>query len=123
MTDFCLTAQHTDGDLAVANLAGEIDYATAPHLRAQALALIEQGHRRLILDLQAVTYCDSSGFNALVGISRCAEIAHGSLALSSVPGRIQRLLELTGLDVLMPVYPTTADARIAHTSSQDTADT
>ncbi|MFC9471846.1 STAS domain-containing protein [Nocardia sp. NPDC056952] len=123
MTDFCLTTQHTDGDLAVANIAGEIDHATAPHLRAQALALIEQGHRHLILDLQAVTYCDSSGFNALVGISRCAEIANGSLALSTVPGRIQRLLELTGLDVLMPAYPTTADARTAHTSSQDTANT
>ncbi|MFE6483049.1 STAS domain-containing protein [Streptomyces sp. NPDC057757] len=121
MTDFRLTAQHTDGDLALAHITGELDVATAPHLRAQALALIEQGHRHLILDLAAVTFCDSSGFNALVGIYRCAKTADGTLVLAAVPDRLERLLDLTGLSTLLPAHPTAAHALVAHTRTHDTA--
>ncbi|MEU9234488.1 STAS domain-containing protein [Streptomyces subrutilus] len=121
MTDFRLTAQHTDGDLALAHVAGQLDIDTAPHLRTQALDLIEQGHRHLILDLQAVTFCDSSGFNALVGIFRCAKAADGTLVLAAVPDRLQRMLNLTGLSALLPAHPTAAHALTAHTPSQNTA--
>lgn len=121
MTDFRLTAQHTDGDLALAHVAGDLDIAAAPHLRAQALALIDQGHRHLILDLAAVTFCDSSGFNALIGILRCAKEADGTLVLSAVPDRLERLLDLTSLSTLLPAHPTAAHALVAHTPSQDTA--
>lgn len=121
MTDFRLTTQHTDGDLALAHVAGDLDIATAPHLRAQALALIEQGHRHLILDLAAVTFCDSSGFSALVGIFRCAKTADGSLVLAAVPDRLERMLDLTGLTAMLPAHPTAAHALDAHKRSQDTA--
>ncbi|MGW5852513.1 STAS domain-containing protein [Streptomyces sp. NPDC055254] len=121
MTDFRLTAQHTDGDLALAHIAGDLDIDTAPHLRTQALALIEQGHRHLILDLQDLTFCDSSGFNALVGILRCAKTADGTLVLAAVPDRLERMLDLTGLSALLPAHPTAAHALTAHTPSQNTA--
>ncbi|WP_395577288.1 STAS domain-containing protein [Streptomyces sp. BK79] len=120
MTDFHLTPQHTDHDLALAHVTGDLDIATAPDLRSQALALIEQGHRHLILGLADVTFCDSSGFNALVGIFRCAKAADGSLSLATVPDRLERLLSLTGLSTLLPAYPTAAEA-LAATRSPDTA--
>ncbi|MFV0132852.1 STAS domain-containing protein [Streptomyces sp. HMX87] len=123
MTDFGLTPQHTDGDLVLADITGELDLTTAPGLRAQALDLVERGHRHLILDLEAVTFCDSSGFNALIGIWRCATAADGTLVLSAVPDRLQRMLNLTGLSTLLPAYPTAADALTAHTRSQDAATT
>ncbi|MFD9571967.1 STAS domain-containing protein [Streptomyces sp. NPDC059982] len=123
MTDFRLTARHTAGDLALTRITGELDIATAPHLRAQALALIEQGHRHLILDLGAVTFCDSSGFNALVGILRCAKTVGGSLVLAAVPDRLARLLDLTGLSTLLPTHPTATHALAAHTRTHDTATT
>ncbi|MFD9374144.1 STAS domain-containing protein [Streptomyces sp. NPDC059999] len=121
MTDFRLTPQHTDGDLALAHIAGELDIDTAPHLRTQALALIEQGHRHLILDLGAVTFCDSSGFNALIGIFRCAKAADGTLVLAAVPDRLERMLTLTGLHALLPAHPTAAHALVAHTRSPNKA--
>ncbi|MEU0674749.1 STAS domain-containing protein [Streptomyces sp. NPDC006172] len=117
---FQLTCQHTDGDLALAHIVGDLDIATAATLRAQALSLIEQGHRHLILDLAAVTFCDSSGFNALVGIYRCAQAAGGSLTLATVPDRLGRLLHLTGLDALLPAHPTAYAALAAHTRSAQT---
>jgi len=103
--DLTLTTTHTDGHLAALCVGGEIDTQTAPALRKGALDVIAQGHPHLILDLTGITFCDSSGFNALIGIMRCAMTANGSLTLAAVPDRLSRMLDLTGLSTVMPSYP------------------
>ncbi|MEU9273096.1 STAS domain-containing protein [Streptomyces sp. NPDC048251] len=105
--DLILTITHTDGHLAILSVGGEIDIQTAPALREEALAVITQGHPHLILDLTGVTFCDSSGFNALIGIMRCAMATNGSLTLAAIPDRLLRMLDLTGLSSIMPSYPDT----------------
>ncbi|MGK5450506.1 STAS domain-containing protein [Streptomyces radiopugnans] len=112
--DLALTTTHTDGNLAALRVGGEIDIQTAPALRKEALDVIAQGHPHLILDLTGVTFCDSSGFNALIGIMRCAVAANGSLTLAAVPDRLSRMLDLTGLSTVMPSYPSTDAAMNAH---------
>lgn len=115
MTDaFALTVQRPGGPLALVAVAGEIDLETAPALRTRALEVIAQGHPRLVLDLAAVTFCDSSGLNALINVARCAKGAGGSLALAAVPDRLARMLDLTGVSTLMPSYPSTDEAVSAH---------
>ncbi|MEV6653653.1 STAS domain-containing protein [Streptomyces sp. NPDC051219] len=109
-TNFTLAVAATDGPLAQVTVGGQIDIETAPALRARALELISQGHSHLILDLGGVTFCDSSGFNALIGVLRCAKDVDGSLALAAVPDRLARMLDLTGVSRLMPSYAHPADA-------------
>lgn len=118
--DLTLSLQHTQGPLALARVAGEIDVDSAPALRTEALNLIARGHPHLILDLAHVSFCDSSGFSALIGILRCAKDAGGSLALAAVPDRLTRMLDLTGIGRLMPSYPSTEDALTAHTTAAET---
>ncbi|MFE6335164.1 STAS domain-containing protein [Streptomyces sp. NPDC057806] len=108
--DLTLTTAHTDGNVAVLCVSGEIDIQTAPALRKEALDVIANGCPHLILDLTGVTFCDSSGFNALIGIMRCAMAATGSLALAAVPDRLMRMLDLTGVSTVMPTYPSTSHA-------------
>ncbi|MFE9455081.1 STAS domain-containing protein [Streptomyces sp. NPDC006739] len=113
MTDaFHIDVPHTDGALAVIALAGEFDLAAAPAVRARALELIANGHPDLLADLSGVTFCDSSGLGALVGIWRCAKDADGSLTLAAIPDRLSRLLSVTGMDTFLPAYPS-ADAALA----------
>ncbi|WP_055495061.1 STAS domain-containing protein [Streptomyces sp. TP-A0356] len=122
MTDdieLALTA--TPGPAAVATVAGEIDLHTAPGLRTRALELIDQGHHHLILDLSGVGFCDSAGLSALIGIWHGAQEAGGSLALAAVPDRLMRMLTLTGVDSLLPHYPSTTDALSAHQGAPDAA--
>ncbi|KUH39029.1 MULTISPECIES: STAS domain-containing protein [Streptomyces] len=108
--DLTLTTTHTDGHLAALHVRGEIDIHTAPALRTGALDVIARGHPHLILDLTGVTFCDSSGFNALIGVMRCTMAANGSLTLAAVPDRLSRMLDLTGLSTVMPSYPSTEAA-------------
>ncbi|MEW2417895.1 STAS domain-containing protein [Streptomyces sp. NPDC046866] len=113
MTDaFHIDVPHTDGAWAVIALSGEFDLATAPAVRARALELIANGHPDLVVDLSGVTFCDSSGLGALIGIWRCAENADGSLTLAAIPGRLSRLLSVTGMDTFLPAY-SSADAALA----------
>ncbi|MGW0363362.1 STAS domain-containing protein [Streptomyces sp. NPDC002990] len=109
---FHIDVPYADGTTAVLALSGEFDIATAPGVRARALELIADGHPDLIADLSRVTFCDSSGLGAIVGIWRCAKEADGSLALAAIPDRLGRLLATTGMSTFLPVHPTT-DAAIA----------
>jgi anti-sigma B factor antagonist len=116
-----LTVQHPRSGLAIATIVGDVDVQTAPTLRSGALDIIGQGHPRLILDLAQVDFCDSAGLSAIIGIWHAAQEAGGSLSLAVVPDRLTRMLTLTGVDSLLPVHATTADAVAAMTDSQPTS--
>ncbi|MDQ0798143.1 STAS domain-containing protein [Streptomyces sp. B1I3] len=118
---FHLDVTHTHGTRAVIALTGEFDVATAPLVRARALELIASDHPDLITDLTGVTFCDSSGLGALVGIWRCAKDAGGSLILAAVPDRLGRLLHTTGMDSLLPTYPSVGAALSTHHNDRTTA--
>ncbi|WP_228980734.1 STAS domain-containing protein [Streptomyces sp. DH12] len=122
MTDALhIDVPHTDGTLAVIALSGEFDIATAPAVRARALDLIADGHPDLVADLAGVTFCDSSGLGALVGIWRCAKDADGSLTLAAIPDRLGRLLGVTGMDTFLPAYPSVDAALAARRGNRTTA--
>ncbi|MEU3725004.1 STAS domain-containing protein [Streptomyces sp. NPDC031705] len=122
MTDaFHIDVSHTDGALAVIALSGEFDIAAAPAVRARALELIAAGHPDLVADLSGVTFCDSSGLGALVGIWRCAKDADGSLTLAAIPDRLGRLLSVTGMDTFLPTHPSAEAALTARQGNRTTA--
>ena len=104
-----LTVQHPHPGVAIATIVGNVDVQTAPALRSGALEIIQQGHPRLALDLAQVGFCDSAGLSAIIGIWHAAQEAGGSLSLAAVPGRLMRMLSMTGVDSLLPVHATVAD--------------
>lgn len=108
--DLRLTVQHPRPGLAVAAVTGALDLQAAPTLRSQVLDIVRQGHPHLILDLHQVGFCDSTGLSVIIEAWHAAREAGGSLALAHVPGRLMRMLTLTGVDTLLPVHATTADA-------------
>lgn len=83
--------------------------AVADQLRGageQAIAHASQnGGSQVIVDLGQVTFLDSTGIGALVGISNAGREAGVPLVLRSVPPRIAKLLTITGLD---DVFTTTS---------------
>jgi len=82
---------------------GEIDLATAPDLESTIRKLLDDAPRGVDLDLQNLTFIDSSGLRSLVAISKDASARGLPLALRNVPRHAQRVLELTGLDAWFDV--------------------
>jgi anti-sigma B factor antagonist len=99
------------GDAAVLTVGGEIDYADSPRLRARVVEAIEDGARHLVLDFAAVTFLDSTTIGVLIGaITRLYDAGGGSLAVVCAHESVLRIFEITGLDGIVPLYPSLDDA-------------
>src|SRR4051812_2499354 len=101
MTDAWPT--QVEGDRASVVLAGEIDLAVAPALRAHLGALCDGGARSVELEASGVTFIDSAGLSVLVAIDRRCREGKGGLTLRSPSPVVLRTLQIAGLLDVFPV--------------------
>jgi anti-anti-sigma factor len=108
-----LEVRKGDG-LAVVTLRGELDAHDAPRLRelfARAIGELSGIERpRLVLDLTAVAFLDSTALGSIIGAVRRAREAGGELTLVLPTSPARRIFEITGLDTVLPVHSTRAEA-------------
>ena len=97
MGPFQLECIAAGGDRAVLRIDGDIDAWTAPQLRERVRDLAGSGTVHLIADLRGVGFLDSAGLGALVAARKELRGRAGSLRLVAGPGRIVRVLRITGL--------------------------
>ncbi|HEY1627420.1 MAG TPA: STAS domain-containing protein [Streptosporangiaceae bacterium] len=94
----------------IAVLSGELDIVSAPALREELHGLLRPGTSRLIIDLSAVRYADSSGIAVLVGTGRRAALFGGWLRLASLTPEVTKVLSITGLDRHLVAFRTVEEA-------------
>lgn len=89
---------------SIVRVEGELDLATTQHLEAAVQGADPRG--RLIIDLTACTFLDSSGVRLLISMARSAQADGGDLSLVvSNPGLL-RVLEIAAVDTVLPVHST-----------------
>jgi anti-sigma B factor antagonist len=93
--------RHDHAARALITLAGEIDLATAPLVRAALAACLRDGIRTADVDLTAVTFCDASGLNAFLTASALAIDAGTTLQLHYPPPALARMIKITGCGFLL----------------------
>jgi anti-sigma B factor antagonist len=81
-------------DVMTAHLSGDLDLPVRDLVVAQVVEHTTPDVRHIVLDLECVTFCDSSGLSALLDVKRHADRAGVSLSVTSVPASVARLLEL-----------------------------
>jgi len=96
----------------VVEVAGEIDVYTAPRLREVVVGAIEDGHTRLIIDIESVAFLDSTGLGVLVGALKRVRADNGSLDIVCTSERLLRIFAITGLDKVFGLHAS-LDAIIA----------
>ena len=100
-----------EGGTLVYRLRGSLDVATSPAVRAALLQSANEGNTEIIVDLTKLQFLDSTGLGALIGAHRRALEKGGKIRLVVNEGPISRLLNITGLVRVFPVYHTVEDAR------------
>ena len=85
------------GILAVAEISGELDIASATWLRETLLVAIQRHGPAICLDLRAVTFLDCSGVNALLATARRARLEGGRMRVIGLSAPARRVIELLGL--------------------------
>jgi anti-sigma B factor antagonist len=91
--------------------AGEIDLQHSPTLRTTLLSLAERKPPRVIVDLAAVTYVDSSGVGTLVEFKRRLERGGGRVILAGLQPRVRSVFEITKLDQFFTIVANLDEAR------------
>ena len=119
MADELSVSVRRERGVAIAAVTGDIDMSTVGELRERLLELADSG-QPLIVDLNRVTFIDSTGLGALIGTARRAEQHGGSLyAVCSRP-EARKLLWMTGVDRRIPLTVTIDGALRLLTQSGDT---
>jgi len=103
-----LEVRHEHGH-AIVTAAGEIDISTVTLLRDCLFELAAAG-RPLVVDLDQVSFIDSSGLAALVGTVKRAEAHGGTLHIVCAQPKTRQLFHVTGLDRRIPVARTVDEA-------------
>ena len=97
---------------AVVIVTGDLDAATAPKLHAELLALASDGIERVVLDLRRMSFVDSYGLGVIVNAKKRLSQEGNALCLVAGPDQrtLRRVLEITGLDRVLPVHESVDDA-------------
>ena len=103
--DLGLDVTEHDG-IAVLAVQGEVDVYTAPRLREKLVELVTQGKHRIVVDLEAVEFLDSTGLGVLVGGLKRVRSHDGDLSLVCTQHRILKVFEITGLTKVFAIHDT-----------------
>ncbi len=79
-------------------VTGEIDLATGPFLREAIRGLLAGGRHHVLVDLDAVTFIDSTGIGILVASYRATAAQGGEFGVVSNDRICRRLLDMAGLN-------------------------
>jgi len=85
-------------------LAGELDAFTCDQLRTLGDSVVP-GARKVVLNVDKLDYIDSAGLAALVHIWVLAKGCNVELVLTGRNRRVNRIMEITGLDRLFGSHP------------------
>jgi anti-anti-sigma factor len=101
--------EESTGDAFILTLEGEFDLSSAPAVRAALDRAVDDGTRRIVIDMLDCSFVDSTGLGVLLHTAKRIE-AMGGMALVCVDEQIRRLLGLTMIDRTIPVFATREDA-------------
>ncbi len=99
------------GDVTILDLSGLLSlgepYASGPEsgvvLREKVRELIENGQKKILLNLAGVRFVDSSGAGQLAGAFASARNHGAALKLLKPTSQVKTLLKVTKLDTLLDV--------------------
>ncbi|MEW2449243.1 STAS domain-containing protein [Streptomyces parvulus] len=103
---------------AVIELTGELDYHTAPEVRAALPGIGLEAGQQLVVDLAGLTFLDSTGLTVLIAARNHALASDATIALAAVPDRVSRIMRALGLHHFFPTHPTAQEADAAWRSAQ-----
>lgn len=85
-------------DVLCIRLAGELDHHAAEELRSKVTEAIDKNKiLHIVLNLEKLTFMDSSGLGVILGRYKQIKMKHGEMVVCAITPSVQRLFEMSGL--------------------------
>jgi anti-sigma B factor antagonist len=92
-------------------LPAEIDVTNSDEVHQELTSVLSPGLATVIADLTSTSFCDSSGVHAIMHAHERAAARDVGMRLAVSPGgSVRRVLQLTGADLILPVFDTVQEA-------------
>jgi anti-sigma B factor antagonist len=99
------------GDVVVLDLKGKVTLGEGDELlKDKVNSMVNQGHKKIVLNLAEVPYIDSAGLGEIVRTYTTVSRQGGKLKLLNLTKRIQDLLAITKLLTVFETYDTEQEA-------------
>lgn len=103
--------ERQSGDVVILDLIGKLTIGEGDELlKDKVYSLIQQGRKKLILNLEGVPYVDSAGLGEIVRTYTTVSRQGGNLKLLNLTKRIQDLLSITKLLTVFDTYESEQEA-------------
>ena len=87
-------------------LEEKLDTHIAPTLKSELVLISGNGEKNIVLDLDNVRYCDSSGLSAILVANRLCKNANGTFVLTGLNEAVERLITISQLDTVLNITNT-----------------
>src|ERR1700691_2527769 len=106
-----IETKQLDSGIAVVTISGRLVLGKdEERLETVTSESLKQGQKKFVFDISALDYADSSGIGTLVSCLTNIKKAGGDLRMAGANVRMMRLFQMTGVQTLISMYPTTAEA-------------
>jgi anti-sigma B factor antagonist len=101
------------GEIIIFDINGEIDLYNAPEIKEKIKEEMNKSKANIIINLDKVSYIDSSGIGVLISSLSNLKKIGGALKLINVYASVRKVFELTKLTSFFDIYDSEADALAA----------
>ncbi len=103
--------KHVQPDIVVLELTGKITIGRdCKQLEWAVEKLVNEGRKKVIFDLAAVTNVDSTGIGIMVMSAGQMKKTGGELRVAGANGHVEQVLKMTNVDQIVGLHPTAAAA-------------
>ena len=92
-------------------VSGEVDVYTSPRLKSALVEAAGDGCEVVVVDMDGVSFIDSSGLGVLVGALRRVREAGGDLRVVCGRDNVVKIFRITGLDRVFSMFTSVDEAR------------
>ena len=104
-------SERSVGGVTILDIDGQLTIGAASgHLRDKVRSVLQQGQKRLVLNLAGVHYVDSGGLGEMVQAYATTKTQGGALKLVNTTKRLHDLLVITKLSTVFDTFDTEAAA-------------
>jgi anti-sigma B factor antagonist len=100
-----------DDHIKIIAVKGEVDLYSSPIFREKLLEVTTANHKAIVVDLEQVTYMDSSGIATLVEALQQVGKYGGKLRVANLRDAVRDVFELSRLDKVFDISPTLEEAK------------
>lgn len=99
------------GDVSVVRVReSKLTYPNLAGFFAEVQKRVEAGSRKVLIDLQAVSYIDSASIGCLMDIHRMLQERAGALKLAGLQPRVETMISMTGVHKIIAIHREEQDA-------------